>query len=55
MWIKLRDEKGFRTTVEGQDIRVGTLPVEVKDSIGKALLKDFPQILESAKEPAEET
>ena len=54
MKIKLKDEKVFRTTVEGQDIRVGAMPVDVKDSIGKALLKDFPQILEKVPGKPEE-
>lgn len=54
MKIKLKDDRVFRTTVEGQDIRVGAVPVDVKDSIGKALLKDFPQILEQAPKKPEE-
>lgn len=49
MEIKLKDNKIFRTTVEGQDIKVGAEPVKVKDSIGQYLIESFPQIVEEVK------
>lgn len=49
MKIKLRDNKIFRSTVDGEDIKIGAEPVEVKESTGKYLLENFPQILEEVK------
>jgi len=54
MWIRLKENRAFRSTVEGEDIRVGMEPVEVKDSIGKYLLKSFPVYLELAPKKSEE-
>lgn len=54
MWIKLKENRAFRSTVEGEDIKVGYEPVKVKDSIGKYLLDNFPQILEETKKPEKE-
>ena len=50
MEIKLKDNRVFRTTVDGEDIRVGNKPTEVSDKIGKYLLESFPTILEENKE-----
>ena len=54
MKIKLKDNKIFRSTVEGEDIRVGAEPVEVKESTGRYLLENFSDILEKAKNPKED-
>ena len=55
MWIRLKENRAFRSTVEGEDIRVGMQPVEVKNSIGEYLLENFPVYLELApKKPEEE-
>ena len=54
MKIRLKESRAFRSTVEGEDIRVGSESVEVKDSIGKYLLENFPAYLELAPEEIEE-
>ena len=46
MEIKLKDNRIFRTTVNGKDIRVGNKPTKVDDETGKYLLESFPAILE---------
>lgn len=54
MWIKLKEARTFRNTVEGEDIKVGYEPVEVTDSIGQYLIDNFPLILEETTDPEEE-
>lgn len=49
MEIKLKDNRIFRTTVDGEDIRVGDKPTKVSDKTGKYLLESFPTILEKVK------
>jgi len=46
MKIKLKENRIFRSTVDGEDIRVGNQPTEVSDKVGKYLLESFPAILE---------
>ena len=46
MKIKLKDNLIFRSTVDGEDIRVGNQPTTVSDKTGEYLLKSFPVILE---------
>lgn len=53
MWIRLKQDRAFRSTVEGEDIRVGMEPVEVKTSVGKYLLENFPAYLEQAPKKSE--
>ncbi len=50
MKIRLKENRVFRTTVDGDDIKVGAEPVEVTEQAGKYLLESFPDILEKVKE-----
>lgn len=54
MKIKLKAERVYRNTVEGEDIIIGGEAVEVKDSIGEYLLENFPLQLEQVIEEDED-
>jgi hypothetical protein len=50
MLIKLKGNRVYRNTVEGEDIIVGGEPKEVKDSIGQYILDNFPNEIEKVEE-----
>lgn len=56
MYIKLKDDRVFKNTVDGVYVEVGGEPVKVDDKTGKYLLDNFPDKLElvSTKKKAQE-
>ncbi|MCJ7829306.1 MAG: hypothetical protein MUP81_06170 [Dehalococcoidia bacterium] len=48
MYIKLKDDRVFKNTVDGVYVEVGGESVKVDDKTGKYLLDSFPDRLEKA-------